>query len=231
MAIVCDYREHDIINNLKAACVDIEVQNLDVGDFSITNTSGYSIVIERKTLDDLSASIIDGRYKEQKLRLDSLRSNGVFVLFIIENTAKTSKKGVPHSTLLSAMLSTMLNGNFFVYRTKNLQETATVLQLLQKNVNDGKYSNAAHSLTLDYSAVHTKKSDNYTPKATYESMLSCVHGVSSNTARRISDLYPCLKDLMKAFEDTDESKRSNMLCNIDKIGPKISSRIFESLFG
>ena len=231
MVITCDHRERSLIDHLMLADADVDVKPLDVGDFHISNADGFSLVVERKTLDDLSSSIIDGRYKEQKLRLDALRSQGTQVLFIVENTAKVTKKGLPHSTLLSAMLSTMLVGNFFVYRTKNTAETAHLLQILHKNIHENKYSDTARAVASTYNAVHTKKSDNYTPKLTYESMLRCVHGVSSNTAGRISTQFPTLESLVQGFLRLDEHQRPAMLCSIEKIGPKISARIYESIFG
>ena len=48
-------------------------ENLDLGDiqFISQETNDILILIERKTLSDLSSSIKDGRYKEQKNRIMS----------------------------------------------------------------------------------------------------------------------------------------------------------------
>ena len=46
-------------------------ENLDLGDIQIISqeTNDILVLIERKTLSDLSSSIKDGRYKEQKNRI------------------------------------------------------------------------------------------------------------------------------------------------------------------
>ena len=67
MQLILDHREGKLKelfqNNLD---IKLDYQNLDYGDFCIFNNENPFIIIERKTLDDLSSSIIDGRYKEQK---------------------------------------------------------------------------------------------------------------------------------------------------------------------
>ncbi len=56
--------------------MNFEVRHLNVGDFAWVARDRLSkkelmlpYVVERKRMDDLRASIIDGRYKEQKWRL------------------------------------------------------------------------------------------------------------------------------------------------------------------
>ena len=56
------------INNYN---VDFKVLNLEVGDFIIDNstTTDIAFIIERKSIRDLSSSITDGRFRQQKERL------------------------------------------------------------------------------------------------------------------------------------------------------------------
>ena len=48
--------------------IDISVEQLDIGDIIITNNY-CNILIERKTICDVLASIKDGRWKNQKQRI------------------------------------------------------------------------------------------------------------------------------------------------------------------
>ena len=76
MKIKVDNREHTLIKLLKALNNDygfqleIEVCKMDIGDIAIFNAEGEELLlIERKKISDLAASIKDGRYQEQSYRL------------------------------------------------------------------------------------------------------------------------------------------------------------------
>ena len=76
--IKIDYREKKLIpiiqslNNDYNFNINIEVENLPIGDIIIYDKRGNEkLIIERKTLNDLAASIRDGRYSEQSFRLEN----------------------------------------------------------------------------------------------------------------------------------------------------------------
>ena len=83
-------------DKLYANNIRCELRSLPLGDFvwtvRIKDTAmkkGYhefvlDYIIERKTADDLAASILDGRYEEQKFRLKSCGINNV--MYLIEGT-------------------------------------------------------------------------------------------------------------------------------------------------
>ena len=88
MPIICkiDNRERDLIQSFINNNIKIETQNLDIGDIQIiyiddSYVEHNLVVIERKTYDDLGASIKDGRYKEQKMRL--LANNNNIIQFLL----------------------------------------------------------------------------------------------------------------------------------------------------
>ena len=74
MNIVFDTRETKLlsyINNTNDTFL-IKTENLDIGDIHLCQPDNTCIVIfERKSINDLAASIQDGRYKEQALRLSN----------------------------------------------------------------------------------------------------------------------------------------------------------------
>ena len=85
LLIKVDYREKDLIALLQLMTGDenngdsikIKVDNLKIGDvaFIETDKDGNDVdnellLFERKSLNDLAASIKDGRYAEQSFRLD-----------------------------------------------------------------------------------------------------------------------------------------------------------------
>jgi len=84
LSCVVDTRERDLI-----ILLSWPVKTLPVGDIWI-GLSGEQmipggIVIERKTTDDLEASILDGRYREQRTRLTTYcQESGARPLYVIE---------------------------------------------------------------------------------------------------------------------------------------------------
>ena len=91
MKIKIDNREHTLIKLLKALNkdydfhIDIEVVKLDIGDISILDEKGEELLlIERKKLSDLAASIRDGRYKEQSYRLKGYSLHNHHIIYLVE---------------------------------------------------------------------------------------------------------------------------------------------------
>ena len=84
MKIKIDVRERELIpiiqnlNEEEKKPITIEVENLPLGDIIIceenekTGETTEHIIIERKKVSDLAASITDGRYNEQSYRLDKI---------------------------------------------------------------------------------------------------------------------------------------------------------------
>ena len=77
MKIKIDIREKKLIPLLKALNRDynynLEIieERLDLGDIIVCDKDNNELlIIERKTLSDLAASIRDGRYMEQSFRLN-----------------------------------------------------------------------------------------------------------------------------------------------------------------
>ena len=216
--IVCDNREHALIDILKARGIEFEVSQLDVGDFVIGDTES-SIIIERKTMDDLSASIIDGRYSEQKQRLKSCTGPNCHVLYIVERFTKTSNRGVPHATLINAMLSCMLKTGFYVMRTRDADETACVLCSIAS-----RYANTGSSSAPI--VPHVRRRDFEDP---YINMLSCIPGISASIAMNIKAVYPTMNVLIREFQAAEESDAPRVLCGIQRIGPKLSRAVYTHL--
>ena len=92
MLIKLDNREHELIKkceNLLVAVpafkeLKIEVHQLPLGDIIICNEKTENILVERKTLSDLAASIKDGRYEEQSYRLNGLPIHNHNIFYLIE---------------------------------------------------------------------------------------------------------------------------------------------------
>ena len=80
MKIKIDNREHELIRMCKYYLsispiykdIELVVEVLPLGDIIICDDKEDKLIIERKSLSDLSSSIKDGRYEEQSYRLNGI---------------------------------------------------------------------------------------------------------------------------------------------------------------
>ncbi|WFD35488.1 Crossover junction endonuclease mus81 [Malassezia cuniculi] len=81
------------------------------------------VVVERKRLDDLTSSIIDGRWHDQKKRL---RHSGIgTVFYVIEDVDVDNLVRRYGQQIQTALSSTQVIDGFFLHRTANTQGTAS----------------------------------------------------------------------------------------------------------
>jgi ERCC4-type nuclease len=140
MILKIDIRESSLIQlcqqnintNNQYKNIQLVTEALLIGDVIICDNIKEYLIIERKTLLDLSASIKDGRYDEQSYRLDGLNHPNHNIIYLIEGEMngilmKSNKSKVDTSMLYSAMFSINYNKGFSLMRSSNITETATIL--------------------------------------------------------------------------------------------------------
>ena len=92
MIIKVDNRERKLIKLLNAKLDELEVskisivvEELPLGDIIICDDNKVEkLIIERKSLNDLAASIRDGRYSEQSFRLENHEIHNHNIVYLIE---------------------------------------------------------------------------------------------------------------------------------------------------
>jgi ERCC4-type nuclease len=129
--MIIDFREKDIIKHCtemnKNINIEIKTENLLLGDILIDK-----LLIERKTINDLAASIVDGRYREQSFRLLKALNEGYKVFYFIEGNMDLYTGAITKNTLVSTIYSLTHKG-FQVLLTKNSKDTAFfLLQFAEK---------------------------------------------------------------------------------------------------
>lgn len=140
MIIKIDVREPDLlqqINHLTSTIpifknLTIKSETLPIGDIIIADNSKEKLIIERKSVSDLLASIKDGRYEEQSYRLNGLEQHNHNIIYLIEgDVSKVNRfKGDNRTeklTLYSAMFSLNYYKGFSVFRSFSLEETAILI--------------------------------------------------------------------------------------------------------
>lgn len=139
MLIKIDTRERELIKKCEDLLVavpafkelKIEVHQLPLGDIIICcNGQIDNILVERKTLSDLAASIKDGRYEEQSYRLNGLPLHNHNIVYLIEGDLgkfNSFKERIDKQTIYSAMFSINYFKGFSLMRTNTIDETAFMI--------------------------------------------------------------------------------------------------------
>ena len=133
MNLVIDIRERSLINSCeklkrieKFKEVNIITKNLDLGDILIKDKDNNDIIIiERKSVNDLIASIKDGRYAEQSFRLNGINHENHNIIYLIEGSLRNL--GNDMQMAYSSIFSINYYKGFSVYKSENLDETAYIL--------------------------------------------------------------------------------------------------------
>jgi len=232
MIIKIDCRENDLIkeieelkeNNPKFNNIQIKIENLPLGDIIIYKDDNTElIIIERKTLKDLAASIRDGRYSEQGHRLTNCNIHNHHIFYLIEGDVikyKSSNYGsrqINQQAILSALTSITCFKGFSLYKSISIKESALwILQMTEKiertkeefyyNVNKSDNENEKNEETemneMQYASVVSRvKKNNITKNNICAIMLSQIPGVSSVSALAICDKYKTMESLVNALKE------------------------------
>ena len=239
--IIVDSREKSLFGILKDRDLDIysdkiEIlkEQLDIGDIHLSfshNDNNYLYIYERKTNSDLIASIKDGRYKEQKLRLMASGANSLN--YIIEGDMITSLKNKNNQKMVSgAYIHSIYRDKINVIFTSDLEDTSTFLLLMASKIIDkpeyfiGINNNDSHNY-IDYCKIKTEKNKNIDKNTCYLLQLSQIPSISKEIAKNISNKYPSLVSLISALNESED--KIGLLMKIDKIGKTKAGTIIEYL--
>jgi ERCC4-type nuclease len=140
MIIKVDTRESDLLRHINGLVANIPIfkqlviksETLPIGDIIIADENEDKMIIERKSITDLLASIKDGRYEEQSYRLNGLNHHNHNIIYLVEgdvNQANRFKSDnrVDKLTAYSAMFSLNYYKGFSVFRSFSLEESATII--------------------------------------------------------------------------------------------------------
>ena len=219
MLIKVDVREADLIKCIQGylsrdpflnADIQIKIEALPIGDIILChNDNGEELlIIERKSLNDLMASIKDGRYEEQSYRLDGSTCPNHNIIYFIEGDARNHKD---KQTIYSALCSIHYYKGFSTMRSFSIDETAYMIcnmayKLNKSQTRVGYYCVKENQIEKDNnycSVVKKVKKDNITPENIGEIMLCQIPGVSSTIAKTICNQFKTMPLLIRAIQEND----------------------------
>jgi crossover junction endonuclease MUS81 len=216
--------------------INVEVRTLELGDaiWIARRTDGAELVldyiIERKRMDDLVASIKNGRFVEQKARL--VRSGASNIVYIIEEYASPNVAAFNPQAIITAISTTQVIDGFFVKRTSSTEHTVDYLAKLHTALT-GIYSKQQlsgipdehvnrttflalkqHLATKHFVSYHSfcmlnSKAGSTTLGDTFVAILSTIRGVSGAKAIEIAKKYRTPHGLLTAYTalDNDEDRK------------------------
>ncbi len=127
MKIIADHRESssNVIREIYRLDLEVEMQQLDVGDFILSERVG----VERKTVSDFLSSLIDGRLLEQTKNLAETFERP---LLILEGEGLYTERGVHPNAIRGALSCIAVDYHIPIISTEDEKGTANIIKSIVK---------------------------------------------------------------------------------------------------
>lgn len=245
LRLIIDTREKKLVDHFNIHVsslpegVSYSVDSLNVGDIHI----GYgddTYIFERKTLADLSQSVKDGRWHEQKQRMLSMTTSSR-LCYIIEGcfdfVTNISFNGLTNDAFIGCIMNTLFRDNIKIVQTKHIGDTIHFVERLLKRIskNPETYYTGDEKDVVPGSqsyvpnVVKVKKKDNIDEEMCFLMQLCCIPSISYKTAERLSKHLGVtnMSELVKQLSSNENSIK--YLCTVPGVGEVIASTIMKYL--
>jgi len=244
MKIILDERETRLFHLVQEKCqelsfdISIEKKVLTLGDIHYENDEKEVLIIERKSLSDLIASIKDGRYEEQSYRL--INSSGMYrshIVYIIEGGLSQLINPTEKKMVYSAMNTLQFIKGFCVVKTTSINETAEWIcfnavkleKLIAKNIYPWTPESQSGGEIANYCSVVKKtKKDNITPENIGEILLCQIPGISSVSAISIMKQFQSISNLIDCVK-SDPNCLNNIICETKGKQRKLGKNVIQNI--
>lgn len=223
---------------LKNLGVNVETAPLPLGDFlwrlTLSKKEGDAdhipslllpIIVERKTASDLTSSIIDGRYKDQQMRLRMLDFRST--IYLLE-----CSQPPPSSTTCYLRVF----HKFKILRTKSEEHTLLALKnaylSIKTAINSSILLNKPITAKIESSfSTSTNRKSSSTVSKIWSYMLSSVKGIGSQRARKVAQIVGSVREMVEVINgfgngDGEEGLRKLELLKA-ALGPKLWEKTLE----
>ncbi|XP_016986482.1 crossover junction endonuclease MUS81 [Drosophila rhopaloa] len=220
-----------------------EVRRLTIGDFlwiaqdSEGNELVLPYIVERKRMDDLASSIRDGRFHEQKHRLQ--QSGLQKIIYLVEDYGDNEQIGLPLDSLLQALANARVQTGVQVVRTENHYRSMSYLAGMSRSlgqifarkmlhsVDRGSLVKSSCVLTdselglLKFRALYEDSAKNaqLTVREVFVQQLLQLHSLSLERAMAIVEQYPTPRCLLEAYDESPDPKEARLLLSRIPYGP------------
>jgi len=203
--VIADTREFnsDVVKELARRGVVVESQQLDIGDYILSDR----LAVERKEVEDFLNSLMGGRLFSQ---LKMLKSAYINPILVVEGEHLLSKRSVSENAIFGALGSIVSDFNISVISTNNSKETANLLAMLAKReIEEGR----PVGIRGEKVSMSLQERQQF--------IVEGLPGVSATLAQRLLGHFGTVKAIMEA--DVKE------LCEVKGIGETIARGIVETL--
>ena len=257
LKLTIDVRERDLIECCRTIMTkhslsdSLVCESLPIGDIIISNadTGEDILIIERKTLADLAASIKDGRYAEQSFRLNGISHPNHNIIYLIEGDItrlSIFKSKLDKNTLYSAMFSINYFKGFSLMRSNTLEESATIIcNMVVKLLKSGnkvpyykqipqQQEQQPQSLLDEEppeycSVVKRVKKENITKANIGEIMLCQIPGCSDVSVRAVFQKFKTIAELIVAIQQDATCLNDIKTTMVNGKTRKISKSVIKSI--
>lgn len=226
MEIIIDNRENSLIKLLEENKEVFIKKNLEIGDIQFIENDKLIYIVERKTINDLGASIKDGRYKEQKMRLLSNHSNNIY--YIIEGNIDDCNT-LNRKALLGSIINMSFRDNIKVISSNNIKDTYDIILQIRRKYDEGKFKKIENSTDNYVSSIKMNKKENMSKELCNIVQLATIPGVSQKISKIILEKYGSMSNLIEEYKKTDNLLLANISLGKRKIGKVLSIKIYDYL--
>ena len=211
MPVWLDYRERA----LQALAPSLRVIAPPVGDIWIGEMRDEAtlelldggVVLERKSLLDLEASVIDGRYEEQRGRLLAYAAERkVAVAYVVEGeTAGFRGRRFTGESIVKLIAQMQLHHRIPVFQTASTRETVQLALTIEGEWAKRSFASfhaagGAGGATTPVAASYTKSASRDTRESFLLGVLTQCRGISEALARAVAARVTSMEGLMRATE-------------------------------
>ena len=236
--IKIDHREKELIHLLRDKpylSTHISMESLDVGDivFYDRESSAPFLLIERKTYSDLSASVKDGRYKEQKERILHGLKRSVRKIMLLEGSSRDFT--LPIKTLHSIFVNTLIRDNMHIHCTNSIQDTILFIEniigqlpkyyldLIRPPEEEGRGGENVFTYKIS-------KKENCTDSIVFRNMMAQIPGLSVSSASVFIERYKNMGDLIQSIQAMENPIKEigdfmHGIGNKRRIGEKMAEKV------
>jgi len=239
MELVVDTREQSLYNTLQESDFGYPVRQecLTIGDVWIRNEEDILLLIERKTVADLCASLRDGRYHDQRRRWKQFQEEHpqACVSLWIEGDL-ISAPGIDETlrgSLMNSLFRLQMLHRIIVHHVRDRRSFVTSLRLaVQKFEKDPHHllheKTQSSSIPLDMQRY--KKSHDVDAGMVWRAVLTLIPGISRETAEKITAVFPTQTEFFHADRETAMNQLATLLIRPKRrLGQKAAEKIMSLL--
>lgn len=230
--LLVDTRESELIRLLEGienmAVKQLQVADIWIGVNKEGNITEGGLIIERKSIRDLEASILDGRYREQRGRILSYcQENKTQPLYILEGNLSSNTGRLQKKAIMKFINRLVFHYQIPIIQTASIEETSELIRALVEQWKEDPTSLLRTTELIKVTdGIHIQKKAN---AADYKQFaISCLAqcpGVSVKMAEVLINTFGSLKGVISASIGDIE----NIKVGTRRIGPVVSKRLSEIL--